>query len=163
MKIRTALISGLTVALLVASGASQAASCWKGVCQVERGDTLYKIARANDVSVQELMSANGLKSFSKLRVGQTIHLTGGSLAAEPAAKGDTFYDTGSGTGSADTGGKASNVAPTGAKANNVAIVTMDDTLFSIAKETGTSVEYLKQLNGLTSNTIYLGQRLLIRE
>ncbi len=153
MKIRTALISGLTVALLVASGASQAANCWKGVCQVERGDTLYKIARANDVSVQELMSANGLKSSSKLRVGQTIHLTGGSLAAEPAAKGDTFYDTGSGTGSADTGGKASNVA----------IVTMDDTLFSIAKETGTSVEYLKQLNGLTSNTIYLGQRLLIRE
>lgn len=159
MKIRTTLISSLAVALLVVSGTSQAVSCWKGVCHVQRGDTLYKIAKANDMSVQTLMSANGLKSSARLRVGQVIHLVGaGSNEPMPATKGDTIYDTGSGTGSADTGS-----VDNGGKANNVAIVTMDDTLFSIAKETGTSVEYLKQLNGLTSNTIYLGQHLLIRE
>lgn len=49
------------------------------------------------------------------------------------------------------------------RAPNEAIVTKGDTLFTIARETGTSVNYLKQLNGLTSNTIYVGQHLLIRE
>lgn len=45
---------------------------------------------------------------------------------------------------------------------NVAIVTAGDTLFSIARATGTSVEYLKQLNGLTSDTIFVGQQLFFR-
>lgn len=36
-----------------------------------------------------------------------------------------------------------------------------DTLFSIAQRFGTTVEELKRLNGLTDNTIYVGQRLKV--
>lgn len=45
---------------------------------------------------------------------------------------------------------------------NVAIVTAGDTLYSIAKATGTSVDYLRALNGLTSDQIFVGQRLFFR-
>ena len=41
-------------------------------------------------------------------------------------------------------------------------VAIDDTLFSIARKSGTTVEAIKQLNGLTSNLILVGQKLRLK-
>jgi len=50
------------------------------------------------------------------------------------------------------------------KIDNLSVwtVSKDDTLFSIAKKSGTSVEAIKQLNGLTSNLILIGQKLKLK-
>lgn len=42
------------------------------------------------------------------------------------------------------------------------VVSAGDTLFSIAKKTGTSVETLKTLNGLSSNLLKIGQKLRLK-
>ena len=43
------------------------------------------------------------------------------------------------------------------------IVRRGDTLYSIAREYGVSVEEIKRLNSLSSNTLTIGQRLIIKE
>lgn len=48
-----------------------------GAIEVQRGDTLYSLARANNVTVKELMAANGLTS-PMIRPGQSLRLPGGS-------------------------------------------------------------------------------------
>lgn len=45
---------------------------------------------------------------------------------------------------------------------SVWVVTEGDTLFSIAKKTGTSVEAIKTLNGLSSNLLNIGQKLRLK-
>lgn len=151
MKIRTTLTTAIAISLLVMSSASQAVNCWRGVCYVERGDTLAKIAKANNMSVKTLMKNNNIKDARKLYVGKQIHLAG-PVSASPSPAAKPMDNMGVGYEPPNAAGYASNLA----------IVTPGDTLFSISRVSGTSVEYLKQLNGLTSNTIYVGQRLLLR-
>jgi spore germination protein YaaH len=43
------------------------------------------------------------------------------------------------------------------------LIQKEDTLFSIAKKYNITVEQLKQINGLTSNTIVIGNRLIINK
>lgn len=50
----------------------------------------------------------------------------------------------------------------GAQAQDFIVVSKGDTLFSIAKKNGTSVEQIRNLNGITDNNIKVGQRLVIR-
>ena len=71
---------------------------------VKRGDTLYKISRANNVSVSQLMSMNKLSSPS-LEVGQRLRVS--SAASSTAATDSTV--AGSATPSA--GSSASSAAP----------------------------------------------------
>jgi LAS superfamily LD-carboxypeptidase LdcB len=58
-----------------------------------------------------------------------------------------------------------NLAPiqTQAKANVIYTVKRGDTLYNIAKKTGTSIVQLKKLNNLSSNLIFPGQQLNIQE
>lgn len=52
--------------------------------RVKRGDTLYEIARANDVSLDDLQSWNGLDRRSRIHVGQSLYVSdprGGSRSA----------------------------------------------------------------------------------
>lgn len=57
--------------------ASERAAAAGGAIEVQRGDTLYGLARANGVTVKELMAANGLASAT-IRPGQTLRLPGGA-------------------------------------------------------------------------------------
>jgi len=52
---------------------------------VQRGDTLYKIATAHNVPVQQVAQANDITDPSQLRVGQTLKIPG---ATEVAAQTD---------------------------------------------------------------------------
>lgn len=60
-----------------------------GSYTVKAGDTLYKIARAHNVSVQELAAANQILDPAQLRVGQSLAIPGGVGAA-----GSQTIDTG---------------------------------------------------------------------
>jgi len=64
------------------SGSSASGPAGPGEYIVQRGDTLYKISRANNVSVSQLMSLNKLSSPS-LEVGQRLRVST-SASSSPA-------------------------------------------------------------------------------
>jgi LysM repeat protein len=104
---------------------------------VRAGDTLTSIALRYGISASRLAAANGLSWNSWVYVGQRLTIPGQSSSpAQPPAQPPA---TTSGT----------------------YIVKAGNTLFSIAKWHGTTVSALKAANGLVSNTIYVGQRLVI--
>lgn len=69
--------------------AGSSAPAGPGEYIVKRGDTLYKISRANNVSVSQLMSMNNLSSPA-LEVGQRLRVAaGGSSASSGSASTDS--------------------------------------------------------------------------
>ncbi|HBY96631.1 MAG: LysM peptidoglycan-binding domain-containing protein [Ardenticatenaceae bacterium] len=106
-----------------------------GTYVVQRGDTLIGIARRFNTTVEALARANNLTSPYVIYVGQTLTIPGG-------------------TGSAATATPA-----TGQQ--QIYTVQRGDTLYSIARRYNTTVEAIRQANGLSSNLIYVGQKLVI--
>lgn len=100
--------------------------------KVQKGDTLWKIARQHQVNLDELMEINGLKS-------DLIHI--GTILKIPAKKGqqrgvdDTSYIT--------------------------YHVKKGDNLWTLARRYDSSIEAIKRANGLKSDLIIIGQRLQI--
>lgn len=103
-----------------------------GSYTVRPGDSLYLIASRYGVSVAQLKSVNGLTSDT-IYVGQRLVIPGGNPATPP-------------------GGQSS---------NSKYVVKAGDSLYKIAHTHGVTVESLKAANGLKTNTIYVGQVLLI--
>lgn len=56
---------------------------------VKPGDTLYKIAQANNIQVARLSELNHITDPSQLRVGQVLKLDGAASASSPSADTDT--------------------------------------------------------------------------
>jgi membrane-bound lytic murein transglycosylase D len=106
---------------------------------VRRGDTLGAIARRYRTSVDAIKRLNGLRS-NLIRVGQVLRVPsrgGVETAAAPvpqAKPGETI----------------------------TYIVRNGDNLFQIAKTYGTTVERIKIANGLDSDIITVGQKLVIQ-
>jgi LysM repeat protein len=103
---------------------------------VQKGDTLSGIARKEGVSLSELMSANGLGRNSTIYVGQNL------LIPEAGTREDTASMETEYSGKEVTVGRG-------------------DTLSAIAARNGTTVREIKALNGLTGDTIYVGQKLMV--
>jgi LysM repeat protein len=113
---------------------------------VVRGDTLIGIARKLDVSLRDLMQANGLSKNAIIRPGQPLKIPdGGNLQlgnvpqAQVAVAVDNSLQTQSHT------------------------VASGDTLSGLAQRYGTTVAAIRAANGLTGNMIRVGQDLLIPE
>ena len=125
--------------LTIPGGTTQPAPTPSGQNYLVRpGDTLISVAARHRVTVQQLASANGLHWATWLYVGQRLTIPGaGSPGAQPAPSNPP----------SSSGGTY--------------VVKAGNTLFSIARWHGTSVQALRTANGLTSNTIYVGQRLTI--
>ena len=96
---------------------------------VQFGDTLYTIANDNNISVDELIRLNNLTDY-ELYVGQILKLP--TLAGEEEIIGENEY-----------------------------VVKKGDSLYSIARTYGITVDELKRLNKLTSNALDVGQVLII--
>ncbi|MEM4658183.1 MAG: LysM peptidoglycan-binding domain-containing protein [Candidatus Methanosuratincola sp.] len=105
---------------------------------VQSGDTLGGVARKYGVSVVELKKLNNLDGDA-ISVGQRLKIT---------AEASPVESPGSAEGEKAHGG-------------DVYRVKGGDTLGSIAKKYGTTVSFLKQLNGLSSDRLSIGQKLLI--
>ncbi|WHY91682.1 LysM peptidoglycan-binding domain-containing protein [Neobacillus cucumis] len=115
---------------------------------VKSGDTLGKIAKQFGLSLQELKALNGLKS-NLIRVGQKLKVTGKpAVAAKPPAP------------PAKPPVQPAKPQTPPANATDY-IVKSGDTLGGIAKQAGMTVAELKVLNNMTSDRIYVGQKLKI--
>jgi len=157
--------------------------------KVQSGDTLWKIASTNNISVQELLNWNNLTS-NTIHVGQELslitphsHITydsyrvksGDSLSLIAKNYSITISELKSinhltsdvikigqilnvpNSGSTDSTGPI----PAAPQENGTYMVVSGDSLSLIAKKYGTTVTSLKFLNGLTSDTIKIGQMLKV--
>ena len=93
---------------------------------VKKGDTLYSISNRYNISVDELKKINNLTS-NTLSIGQMLKLS------------DVVQD--------DSNNQL----------NNTYTVKSGDTLYKIATQNNTTVDILKELNNLSSNTLSIGQ------
>ncbi len=149
--------------------------------QVKSGDTLWGIARRFGISVDELKSANNLTS-NALSIGQNLYIpkkkddtTTEENEVYIVKSGDTLYGIAKKFGiSVDDLKSLNNLT-----SNNLSIgqkliisssstekaktytVMKGDTLYGIASKFGVSVNDLKALNNLSSNTLSIGQVLKI--
>jgi soluble lytic murein transglycosylase-like protein len=78
MKLRTSLVLGSSILLLAASATAAAAQVPH---TVQPGESLWSIAAANGLSVDELAAANGLASDTGLIAGTTVQIPAPSAAA----------------------------------------------------------------------------------
>lgn len=121
---------------------------------VVSGDSLYAIARKTGTSIQELLSLNGLNLNSIIHPGQVLSLSSKSASAESKQEESTPKEE-----------KVSAETTESAKQNSTGgtyTVVSGDGLYAIARKTGTAIEDLLSLNGLSLNsTIYPGQVLTL--
>lgn len=108
--------------------------------KVKEGETLSVIARSYRIPLGKLYQLNSLTNFDELAVGQEVVI---GYADSEEEKRKFLY-------------KAKN---TNSLIHNVK---KGETLYSIAKNYGVTVEELKQKNKLTNTTVYSGQQLLIK-
>ena len=117
---------------------------------VESGDTLSAIARRNSTTVAELMKANPGLVPEKIRPGQKIKLksgSGGGVGVTPVAP------------PADTRSPQP-AAPAPPVVTGSYVVQSGDTMHSIARRAGTTVDALCRLNGIANpSTIQIGMKL----
>lgn len=144
---------------------------------VKKGDTLYSIARKYNTSVDNLKSINNITTDS-LAIGQIIKLPSTSSTASDTyivKKGDSLYSIARTyntsvdklkkinnlTSNALAIGQVLKLPSSNASEKVVYTVKKGDSLYSIAREYGTTVDAIKKLNNITSNTLSIGQKLLL--
>ena len=142
------------------------------------GDTLYSIANKLDITVNELKKLNNL-SNNILKIGQILNVPTkiidiGDTEFYQVVKGDTLYSIANKynisvnelktinnlTNNILAVGQLLNV-PSGLSLVNSYVVEKGDTLYSIAKKFDISVNKLKEYNGLETNLLSVGQKILI--
>jgi len=147
---------------------------------VKSGDTLYEIANKYGITVNELKSTNNLFS-NNLSIGQKLIIPGESVTEDNiyiVKSGDSLYSIANKYGVSvkeikDLNKLISDNLLIGQKlllpgeseetTLNTYTVKSGDTLYKIANKYNISVDELKSLNNLTSNTLSIGQTLKIRD
>ena len=130
---------------------STATTTSAGSYTVVSGDGLYAIARKTGTSIQDLLSLNGLSLNSTIYPGQVLKLSSNSEASSAEETATSTEETSSEATS--TSSEESSSTSTGSYT-----VVSGDGLYAIARKTGTSIQDLLSLNGLTlTSTIYPGQ------
>lgn len=149
------------VLLLAVAPPAAAQSAGGGLYVVQAGDTLFRIARTNGLSIDELKALNGLAD-NTISVGQTLRLSAAASAPAPGtvpAVPTTAVGVGievPGTPTPDPPGRGPDAA-----SDAVHVVTPGETLFRIAMRYDTSVDALRRLNGIRGDQIEVGQRLVV--
>jgi len=145
---------------------------------VVRGDTLYGIARKYGTTVDEIKELNNLAS-NTLSIGQVLKIpttSDNNYIKYTVIRGDTLYGIAKKYGTTvDEIKRLNNLAsntlsigqilkiPTTNNNNYIDYtVVRGDTLYGIARKYGTTVDEIKRLNNLTSNTLSIGQVLKIK-
>ena len=113
------------------------------IYSVVRGDSFYKIARANGISINALGQANPGVDSRTLQAGQVLQL--------PQSEGTP------GAMSPTTATALANHNP------SLYVVRSGDTLSRISKAHGTTIKALKAANGLKTDQIVAGRRLKLPE
>lgn len=145
---------------------------------VQPGDTLYGISKQFGVTVEEIKLENNLTSDT-VGVGQVLKIpTILTTSLYVVKKGDTLYSIATRygttvnelmkvnnlTSTSLSVGQQLNIPISGDETGNNYVlysVKVGDNLYSIAKKNNTTVDAIKELNGLTSNLLSIGQQLKI--
>ena len=131
-----------------------------GTYTVVSGDGLYAIARKTGTAIEDLLSLNGLSLNSTIYPGQVLTLSASSESSANEETTSTEEES-----SISTQGIPSEESVTSSEQPSTGgtyIVVSGDGLYAIARKTGTSIEDLLSLNGLSLNsTIYPGQVLTL--
>jgi LysM repeat protein len=121
---------------------------------VVAGDTLYGIARKFNATVDSVRSYNQLSS-DYLSIGQKLKIPRTGEPATPVVTQPTVTPT-------PTPAPAPSPAPTGTNTTTTTYkVAVGDTLYGVAKKFATTVDAIKKLNNLSSDTLFVGQMLLV--
>ena len=143
-----------------------------GEYAVEKGDSLWKIARKNNISMRTLMSYNGLTETDRIFPGQVLMIPGGSGEVAPAstkpiaeptfiAKKETpVVEEPVVTEKVETMVAKVDI-PQSEGAEGVYEVQPGDSLYIIAVQNNTSVEEIRKLNNLDKYMIRIGQKIRI--
>lgn len=123
-----------TVAMM-ATAATPLVVAGQEVYTVVAGDNLYRIAVDNGTTEEHLMAINGL-STNLLQIGQKI-----TLPSE--------------------GSNDDESTPTPQPTEGVHIVQAGENLWAIAQQNGTTEEYLMAINGLSTNLLQIGQKIVL--
>jgi LysM repeat protein len=111
---------------------------------VKKGDNLWTIAKRSNVSLNELYAVNGLDTTSILNIGQQLQIpVEGSTATVTAPSADTYQPTSFNQGSTEY------------------TVKRGDSLSRIANQFDTSIRAIKAANGLSSDLIRVGDKLVV--
>ncbi|HUK81140.1 MAG TPA: LysM peptidoglycan-binding domain-containing protein [Verrucomicrobiae bacterium] len=121
---------------------------------VKKGDSLWKIAKSQSISIGELVRANNLTKTSSLKVGQKLQIPSGGKAEPVTTATASVIPT---TTSADAGAPAAVAAS--ASDGQMYTVKSGDSLWKIARQQNISVASIKQANNLTSDSLKIGQKL----
>ena len=147
---------------------------------VKKGDSLYSIARRNNMTVDKLKSLNNLTS-NILSIGQKLIISSGSNVPNNVyvvKKGDTLWSIANNFNVSvndlkNANNKSNNslsigeqlIIPGKSTGENVSTtiytVKSGDNLYSIARRYNVTVNEIKSLNNLTSNLLSIGQKLSI--
>ena len=123
-----------------------------------KGDTISRIAARFGVSTQAVLTANGLSWSSIIYPGQTIAIPGAALAAE-AVSSVTPAPTVDEAGDPPSTPVVSTPAPV---IQSSYLIKSGDTISSIAKKFGVSIQAILDANGLgLSSIIFSGRTLTI--
>ena len=115
-----------------------------GTYTVKAGDSLYRIAKNHNISLQELKSLNNLNS-DLIFAGQVLKVSGQVSSSQPSTNTNT----------------SQNSNQTQTNGNGTYTVKAGDSLYRIAVNHNMSLQELKNLNNLSSNLIMPGQVLKV--
>jgi lipoprotein-anchoring transpeptidase ErfK/SrfK len=106
---------------------------------IQPGETLFRIALNHGVTVDALRAANGILG-NTIYAGQTLIIpAGATITVAPASDNQTNLPV----------------------ANSTHVAQRGENLFRIGLKYGVSVAAIQTANGITGNTIYVGQQLII--
>lgn len=121
--------------------------------EVQRGDTLGRIAKNHGVALSELMAMNGHLDPRRLKIGQKVHIPPSEGSSAPAAAATRLA------------GAPKVVSPVPEQRRNSRKIThtvqKGDTLWHIARSYGLDWRDVKRWNGQSASRLAVGQKLVL--